>query len=268
MMVTILLVAFIINANIISSTILDISHLLDEDCHCARQLHLWPPFRSQHALLRFGPGWDQRCHGGHGDGQWPWCSRWWWFMLIMFVCLFLFERLSWDMIDAPRGWLWLIIFVLSQSSLLGSYWVHHSINKEYGDGIWYWNIKTVWTENLILRCLPLRPRVRYALWSWQPWCCNWSGRRTRLAPGWLRWGQCGEDLDELEHVSCLGSKWWGDITIINQQDLAQVWIWICSVVRRSEANIERKNCISVSSFWPLILLIFVFFWLIIILAKI
>ena len=91
MMVTILLVAFIINANIISSTILDISHLLDEDCHCARQLHLWPPFRSQHALLRFGPGWDQRCHGGHGDGQWPWCSRWW-FMLIAFLCLFLFGQ--------------------------------------------------------------------------------------------------------------------------------------------------------------------------------
>ena len=35
---------------------------------------------------------------GHGaqDGVW-------WFMLIMFACLFLFERLSWDMIDAPRG---------------------------------------------------------------------------------------------------------------------------------------------------------------------
>ena len=25
------------------------------------------------------------------------------FMLIMFACLFLFGRLSWDMIDAPRG---------------------------------------------------------------------------------------------------------------------------------------------------------------------
>ena len=120
------------------------------------------------------------------------------------VCFYLDSggRLSWDMIDAPRGWLWLIIFVLSQSSLLGSYWVHHSINKEYGDGIWYWNIKTAWTENLISRCLPLRPRVRYALWSWQPWCCNWSGRRTRFAPGWLRWGQCGQDLESWWAWTC------------------------------------------------------------------
>ena len=90
MMVTILLVAFIINANIISSTILDISHLLDEDCHCARQLHLWPPFRSQHALLHFGPGWDQRCHGGHGDGQRPWCSRWCVVVYADHVCMFVF----------------------------------------------------------------------------------------------------------------------------------------------------------------------------------